>query len=105
VFHCIEMIQGLIGELGDKPVLVSGRSQSLSVASSYGFKKSVSPEQIAAAHGGTAVPFSAVSDPSAVEQKLGVPCPVKVSADLLCLRHRVSPAEMCMCACAINRGL
>lgn len=64
----------------DEAVLVSGRKQCLEVAHEYGFKRAVSPTQLAAAHGAAAAPFSPIPSPTHLHNATGVPCPVEVRA-------------------------
>jgi len=53
--------QELLLELHESAVLVAGRHSALQVARAYGFKRAVSTQQLAAAYGAPAVPFSPVS--------------------------------------------
>jgi hypothetical protein len=81
-------------EYQDASVLIVGRGRSLDAARAYGFSKAVSTQQLAAALGPDAVPFSTVPSQEALAAELQQPCPVEVSAGEL-LAIAVPPLAGC----------
>ena len=71
-------MQELLPKFGNDSVLVCGRGQSLQAAHQYGFRRALSPLQLAAALGHDATPFSRVPSSADVARRLGQPCPVQV---------------------------
>lgn len=68
----------LLPKYAQATVLICGRGESLQAAQNYGFRRALSPLQLAAALGADAVPFSQIPTPAEVAHQLGQPCPVQV---------------------------
>lgn len=71
-------MQELLPQFSHEAVLICGRGQSLLAAKNYGFKRALSPLQLAAALGPEAVPFSQVPSTEDLAKQTGHLCPVQV---------------------------